>query len=226
MLLWWSLTIQRHFPVSWKLLPFLLWPWASLGAQSVKSLPASRKPGFDYWFGKIPWRRKWQPSPAFLSGESHGQRSLEGYSPQGRESRTRLKWLSTAHMQSMDRTQSSHPALLLFTLLHSWSLENVCFRHRIITGPFLKAVCTTCTWLEMSIDYVCGIFPTQGSDPGLPHCRQIIYQLSHKRSLRILEWVAYPFSRGSSQPRNWTGVPWNIGGFLTNRAIREAHIAL
>ena len=37
-----------------------------------------------------------------------------------------------------------------------------------------------------------GIFPTQGSKPGLPHCRQILYQLSHKRSPRILEWVAYP----------------------------------
>ena len=38
-----------------------------------------------------------------------------------------------------------------------------------------------------------GIFPIQGSNPGLPHCRQILYQLSHKGSLRILEWVAYPF---------------------------------
>ena len=36
------------------------------------------------------------------------------------------------------------------------------------------------------------IFPTQGSNPGLPHCRQILYQLSHKGSPRILEWVAYP----------------------------------
>ena len=37
------------------------------------------------------------------------------------------------------------------------------------------------------------IFPTQGLNPGLPHCRQILYQLSHKGSLVILEWVAYPF---------------------------------
>ena len=39
------------------------------------------RPGFDPWVGKIPWRRKWQPTPVFLPGESHGQRSLEGYSP-------------------------------------------------------------------------------------------------------------------------------------------------
>ena len=45
-----------------------------------------------------------------------------------------------------------------------------------------------------------GISPTQGSNPGLPHCRQILYQLSHKGSPRILEWVAYPFSSGSSDP--------------------------
>ena len=36
--------------------------------------------GFDPWVGKIPWRRKWQPTPVFLPGESHGQRSLVGYS--------------------------------------------------------------------------------------------------------------------------------------------------
>jgi len=39
----------------------------------------------------------------------------------------------------------------------------------------------------------------------LPHCRQNLYQVSHKENPRILEWVAYPFSRGSSRPRNRTG---------------------
>ena len=67
-----------------------------------------------------------------------------------------------------------------------------------------------------------GIFPTQGSNPGLPHCRQILYQLSHKGSPRIPEWVAYPFSRGSSWPRNLTEVSCITDGFFTNWAIREA----
>ena len=49
------------------------------------------------------------------------------------------------------------------------------------------------------------IFPTQGSNPGLLRCRLILYCLSHQGSPRILEWVAYSFSRGSSQPRNRTG---------------------
>ena len=53
-----------------------------------------------------------------------------------------------------------------------------------------------------------GIFPSQGSSPGLPHCRQILYPLSHRGGTRTLECVACPFSRGSSWPRNWTGVKW------------------
>ena len=67
-----------------------------------------------------------------------------------------------------------------------------------------------------------GIFPSEGLNPGLPHCRQIFYYLSHQGSPRILEWVAYPFSRGSSLPRNWTGVSCIAGGFFTSWPTREA----
>ena len=68
-----------------------------------------------------------------------------------------------------------------------------------------------------------GIFPTQGSNPGLLHCRWIFYQLSHKGSPRILEWGAYRFSSRSSQPGNRTGVSCIAAGFFTNWAIREAN---
>ena len=44
-----------------------------------------RRPVFDPWVRKIPWRREWQPIPVFLPGKSHGQRSLVGYSPWGRK---------------------------------------------------------------------------------------------------------------------------------------------
>ena len=50
----------------------------------VKNMPANAadiKNVFDPWVEKIPWRRAWQPTPLFLLGESHGQRSLAGYSP-------------------------------------------------------------------------------------------------------------------------------------------------
>ena len=62
-------------------------PRASQVALVVKSPP-------DPWVRKIPWRREWQPTPLCFPGESHGQRSLEGYSPQSHKN-TRLKQFST-----------------------------------------------------------------------------------------------------------------------------------
>ena len=63
-----------------------------------------------------------------------------------------------------------------------------------------------------------GIFPTQGWNPGIPHCRRILYQLRYQGNPRILDWVAYPVSRGSSQPRNRTGISCIAGGFFTSWA--------
>ena len=62
--------------------PCKLLPWWLRG-QSI-CLQCGR-PGFDPWVWKIPWRRKWQSTPVFLPGDSHGWRSLVGYSPQGRK---------------------------------------------------------------------------------------------------------------------------------------------
>ena len=83
---------------------------ASFIAQLVKSVPTI-KPGFNSWVGKIPWRRTWQPTPVLLPGESHGQRSLEGYSPWGRKSGTRLS----------DQAHSTHTEqhVAFFSLNHS-----------------------------------------------------------------------------------------------------------
>ena len=60
----------------------------------VKHLPTQcGRPGVDPWVGKIPWRRKWQPTPVFLSGKSHGWRSLVGYSPWGHKELDMTEWL-------------------------------------------------------------------------------------------------------------------------------------
>ena len=64
------------------------------------------------------------------------------------------------------------------------------------------------------------IFSTQGSNPGPPHCRWILCQLSHQGSPRILEWVAYPLSSGSSQHRDQARVSCTAGGFFTSLATR------
>ena len=74
-----------------------------------------------------------------------------------------------------------------------------------------------------SLSLLQGIFPIKGSNSGLLHSRWILYQLSHKRSQRILEWVAYLFSSRSSWPRNWTRVSHIAGEFFTNWTEREAH---
>ena len=70
------------------------------------------------------------------------------------------------------------------------------------------------------------VFLTQELNWGLQHCRQSLYQLCHKRSPRILEWVTYLFPSGSPRPRNWTRVSCIAGGFFTNGAIKEAKITL
>ena len=74
-----------------------------------------------------------------------------------------------------------------------------------------------------SLSLLQGIFPIQGLNPGLPHCKWILYQLSHQGSPSVLEGVAYHFSRGISQPRNRTRVSCISGRFFTSCTTREAH---
>ena len=80
--------------------------WASVVAQWDRICLQCRRckrRGFDPWVGKILWRRKWQPTPVFLPGESHGQRSLVGYSPQG--------------CKELDTTEHTHTEIALLFLL-------------------------------------------------------------------------------------------------------------
>ena len=60
----------------------------AIEGDSVKNLPAMQKTWVHFRFRKIPWRKKWQPTPVFFPGESHGQRTLAGYSPWGCKSWT------------------------------------------------------------------------------------------------------------------------------------------
>ena len=81
-----------------------------LGRREGPPSPPSRKEsacdvGFDPRVGKIPWRRKWQPSPVFLPGESHGQRSPVGYGPWGRKESDMTEQLnSNKDTQETDNT--------------------------------------------------------------------------------------------------------------------------
>ena len=68
-----------------------------------------KRHGFDPWVGKIPWRKAWQPTPVFLPGASQGQRSLEGYSPQGHKEESETtevtKYLDAARDIKMKEAQ-------------------------------------------------------------------------------------------------------------------------
>ena len=59
-------------------------PGGASGKEPACLCRRCKRHGFNPWVRKIPWRRAWQPTLVFLPGESHGQRSLVGYSPQGR----------------------------------------------------------------------------------------------------------------------------------------------
>ena len=69
--------LVRKYPHSLlKLIPYMISEVDFPGGSDGK---VSRRPRFDPWVRKIPWRRKWQPTPVFLPGKSHGWRSLVGY---------------------------------------------------------------------------------------------------------------------------------------------------
>ena len=67
-------------------------PW---WLSSKKPACQCRRRGFGPWVGKIPWRKKWQPTPVFLPEKSHGQRILVGYSPWGRKESDTTEQLTT-----------------------------------------------------------------------------------------------------------------------------------
>ena len=78
------------------------------GGSVVKNLPASAgdmRCGFNFQIRKIPWRRKWQPTPIILPKESHGQRSLAGCSPQGHKE---LEMTEQAGTSTIIRRQYVH----------------------------------------------------------------------------------------------------------------------
>ena len=65
-------------------------PGGASGKESGCQCRKCKRRGFDSWVKKIPWRRKWQPTPVFLPGKSHGQRSMAGSGPWDGRVKTRL----------------------------------------------------------------------------------------------------------------------------------------
>ena len=91
-----------------------------------------KRPRFDPWVRKIPWRRKWQPTPVFLPGEFHEQRSLACYSPWDSKESDTIVWLTfTFHFFSTDATNQSHSS----NLQPSWWVLCTCNSQAAHPGP-------------------------------------------------------------------------------------------
>ena len=83
---WWDQMPWSSFSECWALSQLFhspLWKKVVSGKESAGQCRGRKRHGFNPWGGKIPWRKKWQPTPVFLPGEFHGYRSLAGYSPWG-----------------------------------------------------------------------------------------------------------------------------------------------
>ena len=120
---------------------------------------------------------------------------------------------SLSILQGIFPTQRSNPDLphckkILYQLSHKWSEVKVAQLCPTLCDPM------DCPWNSPgqntgmgSLSLLQGIFPTQWSNPSLSHCRWILYQLSHKGSPKILEWVAYPVSGDLPNPGIEPGSP-------------------
>ena len=99
-----------HPPKNENLCPhsFILdFPGGTSGKEPASQCRRQKRCGFDPWVGKIPWRRAWQPNPVFLTGKSHGQRSLVGYNPEG--------------FKESDMTEATdHACTVLFSVVKNW----------------------------------------------------------------------------------------------------------
>ena len=184
---------------------------------------------FDPWVLTIPWRRKWQPASVFLPGKFQGQRSLEGYNG-ATKSQTQLSTHTHTHTHTHWNCElpdfylrMTMPFYCLKSMHSFWNASRVQFSllasERIVwqSHPnllqqtflsfYLASICTseirnfTLTWWTTCL-----------------LCNPTDYTVHEILQARILEWVAFSFSRGSSQPRDWAKVFLIAGRFFMNWA--------
>ena len=148
---------------------------------------------FNPWIGKIHWSSKWHPSPVFLPRESQGQRSLVSYSPWATKSWTRLNdWTHTQLAKLFIKK--------ILNLLASCQLQ--IFLFPLTCESVSSSVASDSLWHY-------GLYPPGSSVHGI-------------LQVRTVEWVAVPFSRGSSRPVDWTWVSFISGRFFTIWVTRNA----
>ena len=105
-----------------------------------------RKGSFDPWVGKIPMKKAWQPTPVFLPGKFHGQRSLVGYSPWDHKGSDMTEWLTYTHIPSLFPTSIS----AVVSLIHSIN-RFIQIRQHTFTAHLLLS-CAPCQALGRAVN--------------------------------------------------------------------------
>ena len=93
-------------------------PGGSSGKEPACQCRRRKRCGFDPWVAKIPWTKKWNPTPVFLPGESYGQRNLMGYSPWGHRDSDMIKHTSSS-------------IIIILLVISPFMSINICFMYLI-----------------------------------------------------------------------------------------------
>ena len=135
--------------------------WCS-GKESTCQCRRHKRCRVYLWTGKIPWSRKWQPTPVFLPGKFYGQRSLAGCSLWDPKELDTTEWLSTHthlylcshyHYQNIEHLRDCHPQTFPF-LIYSPSLQFCLFHHVIRMEQYSMQHCeTTCFWDSSKVSH-------------------------------------------------------------------------
>ena len=141
-------------------------------------------------------------------------------------------WFELLAVQGTLKTLLQHHSSKASVLCHSAFFLVQLSRHCMTTGKTIALTRWTVVSKVMSLlfnmlsRFVIAFLPRKGkmkvAQLCLTLCNPMAYTVHGILQARILEWVAFPFSRGSSQPRNWTQVSCIVGGFFTSWATREA----
>ena len=198
---------------------FLNFNWIAVDLQESICLQCGR-PGFDPWVRKILWRKKWQPTPVFLPGKSHGW-SLVGYSSWGRKESDTTERLhfhfslscigkgNGSPLPCPENPKDSRACLAaVYGVAQSRTrLKRLSSSSGSVYMLILNAlVAQSCSTLCDARDCILPVSSVHG-----------IFQA------RILKWVAIPFPRGSSQPRDWTQISCITGGFFLSEPSGKPH---
>ena len=183
-------------------------PWLSNKEPACNG--EQQEPWVRVLLGKIPWRRKWQPTPLFLPGKFHGQRNLAGCSPWcGKRVRNALATKQqkiSCRGVGYDVSDSVH-INWNFSWYPSWTVK------------YLNDISYACMHAK-SLQLCTTLFdPMDWSSPGS--------SVHGILQVRILEWVAMPSSRRSSWPRNWTCISHGscfAGRVLTAEPVEKPNV--